>query len=136
MGFSVVGPGAAAAQLEGSKVFAKRFMERHGIRTARLYGVFENSSEARKALDDVAWPVVIKADGLCAGKGVLVAKNLDEAERFIVRAMDEREFGDGGRRILLEEGLAGEELSYIVLTDGERVLPFAPTRDHLSLIHI
>ena len=130
VGFSVVGPGAAAAQLEGSKVFAKRFMERHGIRTARLYGVFENSSEARKALDDVAWPVVIKADGLCAGKGVLVAKNLDEAERFIVRAMDEREFGDGGRRILLEEGLAGEELSYIVLTDGERVLPFVPTRDH------
>jgi phosphoribosylamine--glycine ligase len=130
LGFSSVGPGAAGAQLEGSKVFAKRFMERHGIQTARLYGVFENSSEARRALDDVAWPVVIKADGLCAGKGVLVAKNRDEAERFIVRSMDEREFGDGGRRILLEEGLAGEELSYIALTDGERVLPFVPTRDH------
>ena len=130
LGFSSVGPGAAGARLEGSKVFAKRFMERHRIQTARLYGVFENSSEARRALDDVAWPVVIKADGLCAGKGVLVAKNRDEAERFIVRAMDEREFGDGGRRILLEEGLEGEELSYIALTDGERVLPFVPTRDH------
>jgi phosphoribosylamine--glycine ligase len=130
LGFSAVGPGAAAAQLEGSKVFAKRFMDRHGIRTARLYGVFENSSEARKALKDVAWPVVIKADGLCAGKGVLVTNDRYEAERFIVRAIDEGEFGDGGRKILLEEGLKGDELSYIVLTDGERVLPFVPTRDH------
>jgi phosphoribosylamine--glycine ligase len=130
LGFSVVGPGTAAARLEGSKVFSKRFMERHGIRTARLYGVFKNSSEARRALDDVAWPVVIKADGLCAGKGVLVTNERDEAERFIVRAMDKAEFGGGGRTILMEEGLKGDELSYIVLTDGERVLPFVPTRDH------
>jgi phosphoribosylamine--glycine ligase len=130
LAFSVVGPGATGAQLEGSKVFAKRFMERHGIQTAHFYGVFESSFEARRALDDVAWPVVIKADGLCAGKGVLVTSDRDEAERFIVRALDKREFGDGGRKILLEEGLRGEELSYIVLTDGVRVLPFVATRDH------
>jgi phosphoribosylamine---glycine ligase len=130
LGFAVVGPGAIGAQLEGSKVFAKRFLERHGIPTARVYGVFEKSSAARAALDDVVWPVVIKADGLCAGKGVLVTRDRDEAEKFIVRAMDDGDFGDGGRTILLEEGLTGEELSYIVLTDGQRVIPFVPTRDH------
>ncbi|MGC1688217.1 MAG: phosphoribosylamine--glycine ligase, partial [Candidatus Acidiferrales bacterium] len=130
LGFPVVGPGALGAQLEGSKIFAKRFMERQGIQTARVYGTFEDSAQARRALDEVSWPIVIKADGLCAGKGVLVTSDRTEAERFIDRSMDEREFGVGGRRILLEEGLTGEELSYIVLTDGETVLPFVPTRDH------
>ena len=130
LGFPVVGPGGLGAQLEGSKIFAKRFMERQGIQTARVYGVFEDSVEARRALDEVSWPIVIKADGLCAGKGVLVTSDRTEAERFIVRSMDNREFGEGGSKILLEEGLKGEELSYIVLTDGERVLPFVPTRDH------
>ncbi|MGA8266187.1 MAG: phosphoribosylamine--glycine ligase, partial [Candidatus Acidiferrales bacterium] len=130
MGFAVVGPGETGAQFEGSKIFAKNFMERNGIPTARVYGTFESSSDARKALDKVAWPVVIKADGLCAGKGVLVTDDRGEAERFITRAIDDREFGDGGRKILLEEGLTGEELSYIVLTDGQRLLPFVPTRDH------
>ncbi len=129
-GFAVVGPGADGARLEGSKVFAKRFMERQGIPTARVYGVFDNSAAARSALDFVSWPVVIKADGLCAGKGVLVTHSRDEAEGFIVRSMDEGAFGEGGRRILLEEGLKGEELSYIVLRDGQRVMPFVPTRDH------
>jgi phosphoribosylamine--glycine ligase len=105
-------------------------MERHGISTARVYGVFESSAEARRALEGVTWPVVIKADGLCAGKAVLVASNREEAEAFVVRAIDKGEFGEGGRRILLEEGLKGKELSYIVLTDGERVMRFVPTRDH------
>jgi phosphoribosylamine---glycine ligase len=134
LGFAVVGPGALGAQLEGSKTFAKRFMERQGIQTARVYGVFEDSVEARRALAEVSWPIVIKADGLCAGKGVLVTSDRGEAERFIVRSMEKGEFGEGGRKILLEEGLTGEELSYIVLTDGERVLPFVPTRDHKRLL--
>src|ERR1700683_1842203 len=134
LGFAVVGPGALGAQLEGSKTFAKLFMERQGIQTARVYGVFEDSVEARRALAEVSWPIVIKADGLCAGKGVLVTSDRGEAERFIVRSMEKGEFGEGGRKILLEEGLTGEELSYIVLTDGERVLPFVPTRDHKRLL--
>jgi len=129
-GIAVVGPGAAGAQLEGSKVYAKRFMQRHGIPTARMYGVFEQSSDAFRALADVAWPVVIKADGLCAGKGVLVAANPEEARAFIDRSLDDGGLGDGGRRVILEEALSGQELSYIVLTDGETVVPFVPTRDH------
>jgi phosphoribosylamine--glycine ligase len=129
-GFSVVGPGRDAAQLEGSKVYAKEFLARHSIPTAKMYGVFEDVAAARKMLDRVDWPLVIKADGLCAGKGVLVTSSRVEAEEFIERAMVRGEFGEAGRRILLEEGLTGHELSYIVLTDGKRVIPMAPARDY------
>lgn len=130
LGFAVVGPGREAARLEGSKVFAKEFLARHAIPTAKMYGVFNSASEAKAGLDGVQWPVVIKADGLCAGKGVLVTSSLAEAEEFIDRAMVRGEFGEAGRRILLEEGLLGQELSYIVLTDGTRVIPMAPARDY------
>jgi phosphoribosylamine---glycine ligase len=129
-GFAVVGPGRAAARLEGSKIYAKEFLARHRIPTAKTYGVFEEADEAKAALGNVSWPVVIKADGLCAGKGVLVTSSREEAEAFIERALVRREFGDAGRKILLEEGLQGQELSYIVLTDGSRVIPMAPTRDY------
>ena len=129
-GFAVVGPGREAAQLEGSKVYAKEFLSRHAIPTAKMYGVFESAAEAKAALGSVRWPVVIKADGLCAGKGVLVTALRAEAEEFIDRAMVRGEFGDAGRKILLEEGLRGQELSYIVLTDGTRVIPMAPARDY------
>ena len=129
-GFAVVGPGKEAAQLEGSKVYAKEFLARHEIPTAKLYGVFEDVAAAKAALDCVAWPLVIKADGLCAGKGVLVTSSHSEAEEFLERAMIRGEFGDAGRRILLEEGLVGQELSHIVLTDGKRVIPMAPARDY------
>ncbi|MGB9403323.1 MAG: phosphoribosylamine--glycine ligase [Candidatus Acidiferrales bacterium] len=129
-GQSVLGPGKSAAQLEGSKVFAKEFMQRHGIPTARPYGVFESIADARAALASVRWPVVIKADGLCAGKGVLVAGSCEEAERFLERLMSGSEFGEAGQRVLLEEGLTGAELSYIVLIDGAKVIRFAPARDH------
>jgi phosphoribosylamine---glycine ligase len=128
--FAVVGPGKEGAELEGSKVFTKRFMEQNGIPTARLYGVYEDAGAARSALDQVTWPVVIKADGLCAGKGVLVTSLREEADKFIARLMNKREMGDGGLRIIMEEVLTGDELSYIVLTDGQRVIPFAPARDH------
>lgn len=129
-GLAILGPGRAAAQLEGSKIFAKQFMERHGIPTAGVRGIFESATEARAAVSPGPWPVVIKADGLCAGKGVLVASNAREAGEFIERVMVKREFGDAGARVLAEEGLAGQELSYIVLTDGENFISLAPTRDH------
>lgn len=129
-GFAVVGPGREAARLEGSKVYAKEFLARHSIPTAKMYGVVEDVAAARDMLDHVGWPLVIKADGLCAGKGVLVTSSRAEAEEFIERAMVRGEFGDAGRRILLEEGLMGQELSYIVLTDGKRVISMAPARDY------
>jgi phosphoribosylamine---glycine ligase len=129
-GFAVVGPGRVAAQLEGSKVYAKEFLARHAIPSAKMYGVFDDIAAARAALERVGWPLVIKADGLCAGKGVLVTSSRAEAEQFLERAMVHGEFGDAGRKILLEEGLIGQELSYIVLTDGKRVIPMAPARDY------
>src|SRR5712692_9289232 len=129
-GRRVLGPSQQAAELEGSKVFAKQFMGRHHIPTASVYGVYDSPGDAYSALCAVDWPVVIKADGLCAGKGVLVTASPDEATAFIERLMEKHEFGAGGDRVLLEETLEGEELSYIVLTDGERAAPLAPARDH------
>jgi len=129
-GLRVIGPSKAAAQLEGSKVFAKQFMERHGIPTAPLYFIHDSAPSAYGALCAVDWPCVIKADGLAAGKGVLVAPDPDTATAFIERLMEKREFGDAGNKVVMEEALEGEELSYIVLTDGQTVVPMVPTRDH------
>jgi phosphoribosylamine---glycine ligase len=129
-GLTLLGPDQQAAQLESSKVFSKEFMLRHAIPTAEVYDVCDSSVEAHTALDHVDWPLVIKADGLCAGKGVLVTSSHDEASSFLTRLMERAEFGDAGRRVLLEEGLAGDELSYIILTDGKDYIPMAPARDH------
>jgi phosphoribosylamine---glycine ligase len=129
-GLSLLGPSRAAAQLEGSKVFAKEFMARHSIPTAPTYGVFDSAADAYTSLCEVDWPVVIKADGLCGGKGVLVTSSPDEATDFIERLMEKREFGDAGKRVIVEEGLVGREISYIVLTDGESFVALAPTHDY------
>ena len=129
-GMRLVGPSRRDARLEGSKIYAKEFMTRYEIPTPTLYGDFESPLEAIRALDAVDWPVVIKADGLCAGKGVLVAETRAEAESFIRRVMQKHELGPGGSRLLFEHALKGEELSYIVLTDGRSFIPMAPTRDH------
>ena len=129
-GWAIVGPSKQAAQLEGSKIFAKEFLQRHNIPTARMYGASESAREADDALKDVDWPMVIKADGLCAGKGVLVAQDFDEAHDFIERVMEKNELGAGGKRVLLEESLEGDELSFIVVTDGKAYSPLVPTRDH------
>jgi phosphoribosylamine---glycine ligase len=126
----VVGPTKQAAQLEGSKVFAKEFLQRHNIPTAAMYGVYASPGDAYSALCAVDWPVVIKADGLCAGKGVLLAPHPDAATEFIERAMEKHELGEGGKRVLLEEVLEGEELSFILLTDGNCSAALVPTRDH------
>lgn len=129
-GMKIVGPARAAAQLEGSKIFAKQFMLRHGIPTASVHRIFDSVAEACSAIGKVNGPVVIKADGLCAGKGVLVTSSPEEAKEFLERLMHQHEFGKSGNRVLIEEALEGEELSYIILTDGESVLPLAPSRDH------
>jgi phosphoribosylamine--glycine ligase len=127
---AVVGPSQIAAQLEGSKIFSKQFLARHSIPTAEMYGEFASPDEAHAALANVRYPVVVKADGLCAGKGVLLAQNESEARDFITRAMLIQEFGVGGKRIMLEETLEGEELSFIIVTDGEKYAVLPPTRDH------
>jgi phosphoribosylamine--glycine ligase len=128
--WAVVGPDKKAARLEGSKIFAKEFLQRHNIPTAEIYGAHDSAGAAYGALCAVDWPVVIKADGLCAGKGVFVAPNPDAATDFIERVMEKNELGDGGKRVMLEEALEGEELSFILLTDGTRYAALAPTRDH------
>ncbi len=118
-GLAILGPSQKAAQLEGSKVFAKKFMERFKIPTASTYGIFGSPIDAYTSLCSVDWPLVVKADGLCAGKGVLVTSSPDEAAAFIDRLMEKNEFGDAGKHVLLEEGLTGRELSYIILMDGK-----------------
>jgi phosphoribosylamine--glycine ligase len=131
-GLGIIGPSKAAACLEGSKIFAKEFMRRHGIPTAR-FEVAENYEEAVKALARFPLPVVVKADGLAAGKGVVVAHNLGEAEQALGDFMLRKTLGSAGERVAIEECLTGEETSFIVLTDGRSILPLAPTQDHKAL---
>ncbi|MGH9787166.1 MAG: phosphoribosylamine--glycine ligase, partial [Candidatus Acidiferrales bacterium] len=128
-GLAIVGPTKAAAELEGSKVFAKQFMQRHGIPTGG-FTVCADHGDAYSALCAVEWPVVIKADGLAAGKGVRIAETPDEATAIVEAFMEKLELGPAGERIVLEEYLEGEELSFIILTDGKNYVPLAPTRDH------
>ena len=126
----IVGPSRQAAQLEGSKIFSKEFLLRHKIPTAKMVGAYDSPRDAQAALSAVDWPLVIKADGLCAGKGVVLTADAAEAREFLESAMEKNELGPGGRRVLLEETLEGDELSFIILTDGERYAPMVPTRDH------
>jgi phosphoribosylamine--glycine ligase len=126
----IIGPTKKAAQLEGSKVFAKDFLIRNNIPTARSYGVFDSAKSVAKVIEGLSYPIVLKADGLCAGKGVLVAKSKVEALDFVGRVLESREFGVGGDKLLVEEALCGSELSFIVLTDGRDYVAMVPTRDH------
>lgn len=128
--WAIVGPSQQAAQLEGSKIFSKEFLLRHNIPTAKMYGAYDSPQNAYAALKGVDWPLVIKADGLCAGKGVVLAPDAEAAIQFLEFAMEKNELGPGGRRVLLEETLEGDELSFIILTDAERYAPMVPTRDH------
>ncbi|MDZ7638837.1 MAG: phosphoribosylamine--glycine ligase [Bryobacterales bacterium] len=131
-GIPVVGPSAAAASIEGSKIFSKRLMEKAGIATARFL-VAEGPAEALRILDDFPIPVVLKADGLAAGKGVIIAHSYEEARAAIAELMESRTLGDAGTRIVIEEFLTGEEVSFIVLTDGISVVPFPPAQDHKAI---
>jgi phosphoribosylamine--glycine ligase len=131
-GLKVFGPTKEAAQLESSKDFAKAFMERHGIPTAR-YQSFSSANEAHAFVAAHGAPIVIKADGLAAGKGVVVAMTLEEAHAAVDHMLSDNRFGDAGARIVIEEFLAGEEASFIVMCDGKNVLPLATSQDHKRL---
>jgi phosphoribosylamine--glycine ligase len=126
-GLRILGPGAEAARLEGSKAFAKRVMAEAGVPTA-AFGVHDDLESALAALP--AGPVVVKADGLAAGKGVVVAADRAEAEAAVREMLGARRFGEAGARVVLEERLSGEEVSVIALCDGERAVCFPPAQDH------
>lgn len=128
-GLAIFGPTAAAAQLEGSKAFAKDFLARHAIPTAE-YQNFTEVEPALAYLREKGAPIVIKADGLAAGKGVIVAMTLSEAEEAVRDMLSGNAFGDAGARVVIEEFLEGEEASFIVMVDGEHVLPMATSQDH------
>jgi phosphoribosylamine--glycine ligase len=128
-GLAIFGPTAAAAQLEGSKAFAKDFLARHAIPTAE-YQNFTEVEPALTYLREKGAPIVIKADGLAAGKGVIVAMTLSEAEEAVRDMLSGNAFGDAGARVVIEEFLDGEEASFIVMVDGEHVLPMATSQDH------
>ncbi len=128
-GLRVFGPRQAAAQLEGSKAFAKAFMERHGIPTAH-YAVFADLKQALNYLESHPAPIVIKADGLAAGKGVIVATTDAQARAAVTDMLSGNAFGEAGSRVVIEEFLDGEEASFIVMVDGEHVLPMATSQDH------
>lgn len=129
LGLPCFGPSAAAAQLEGSKAFTKDFLARHDIPTAD-YQNFTDLEAALKYIREQGAPIVIKADGLAAGKGVIVAMTLDEAELAATDMLTGNKFGDAGARIVVEEFLDGEEASFIVITDGNNILSMATSQDH------
>ncbi len=131
-GLRIFGPTRAAAQLESSKDFAKTFMARHGIPTAR-YASFERAKEAKAYVEREGAPIVVKADGLAAGKGVVVAVTRAEANAAIDAMLTQRSFGAAGARVVIEECLEGEEASFIVMCDGEHVLSLATSQDHKRL---
>ena len=128
-GLPVFGPTAAAAQLEGSKAYAKDFLARHGIPTA-FYSVFTEVGPALAYIREKGAPIVVKADGLAAGKGVIVAMSLAEAEAAVTDMLAGNAFGEAGARVVVEEFLAGEEASFISMVDGRTALPMATSQDH------
>ena len=125
----IFGPSAATAQLEGSKAFAKQFMHQHGIPTGD-YAVFTDYQEAENYISSKSFPLVIKADGLAAGKGVVIATKLDEALQCAKHMLSGSSFGEAGHRIVVEEFIQGEEASFICMVDGEHVLALASSQDH------
>ena len=128
-GLRCFGPRADCAQLEGSKAFTKEFLKRHNIPTA-AYGTFTDVNQAMTYLDKVGAPIVVKADGLAAGKGVILAKTVDEAKSAVQDMLQGNQFGEAGNRVVIEEFLTGEEASFIVIVDGTDVLPLASSQDH------
>ncbi|MCZ6777344.1 MAG: phosphoribosylamine--glycine ligase [Acidobacteriota bacterium] len=130
-GLRIFGPSQKAAEIEGSKIFSKQFMLRHKIPTGE-FQVFESDAQALKYIKskETIFPVVIKADGLAAGKGVIIAKDRKQAQKAIELMMVEKKFGSAGQRVIVEEFLQGRETSFFVLSDGSRVLPMVTCQDH------
>lgn len=129
----IFGPNQSAAKLEESKVFAKKLMAKYAIPTAD-FQVFDEASLAKKYVEKIGAPCVVKADGLAAGKGVVVAKTIEEAHIAISSMMEERIFGDAGNRIIIEECLEGQEASILVLTDSKEIIPLVSSQDHKRLL--
>ena len=132
-GLKIFGPTRAAAQLESSKDFAKAFMKRHGIPTAD-YETFSDAAAAHAYIDARGAPIVVKADGLAAGKGVVVATDLDQAHAAVDMMLTEGGMGQAGARVVIEDFLEGEEASFIVMVDGRNILPLASSQDHKRLL--
>lgn len=132
-GLRIFGPTREAAQLESSKDFAKAFMKRHGVPTAD-YETFTDAEAAHAYISKKGAPIVIKADGLAAGKGVIVAMTEDESHKAVDEMLEDNRFGAAGARVVIEDFLAGEEASFIVMVDGEHVLPMASSQDHKRLL--
>ena len=132
-GIRCFGPRQAAAQIESSKVFAKDFMARHHIPTAR-YATFNELDDALAHLDRVDYPVVIKASGLAAGKGVVLPETTDEAEHTLRSIMVDKTFGNAGLEVVIEERLSGPEVSLMAFTDGTNIIPMLPAQDHKRLL--
>ena len=128
-GWPAFGPTAAASQLESSKSFAKEFLQRHHIPTA-AFAICDSIDQVRSALSHFHAPIVVKADGLAAGKGVVITKSKDEAASVALEMLSGRMVGDAGARVVLEECLKGDELSFLVFSDGERVVPLVAAQDH------
>src|ERR1700691_1277849 len=128
-GLRVFGPTKAAAQLESSKSFAKEFLQRHRIPTA-AYAICDSIEEVRAALAHFHAPLVVKADGLAAGKGVVIAASKEEAADVAAQMLNGKMVGEAGTRVVLEECLTGDEVSFLVLSDGERVAPLVVAQDH------
>ncbi|MGZ8834079.1 MAG: phosphoribosylamine--glycine ligase, partial [Thermoanaerobaculia bacterium] len=128
-GLAIFGPTRLAAELEGSKVFSKDFMHKYKIPTAEAIAC-SSVDEAKAALKKIKFPAVLKADGLAAGKGVVVAQSQKEADEFLRAVFEEKRFGNAANRILVEEFLTGEEVSFMVITDGKKFLPLAPAKDY------
>jgi phosphoribosylamine--glycine ligase len=128
-GLRIFGPDKRAAVLEGSKVFAKRLMRKHKIPTG-FFQTFYRAEDAKRYIRDLGAPVVVKADGLAAGKGVIVCRSVEDAVDSVKRIMEDRVFGDAGEKVVIEECLVGTEASFMALTDGETVIPLAASQDH------
>ena len=128
-GLKIFGPTAEAAQLEGSKAFSKKIMSAAGVPTA-AFQIFDNVNEAKRFIIDREPPFVIKADGLASGKGVLIANSAEEGVQVVNQMIQNRLFGDSGKLVVIEEFFKGDELSILLLTDGEKILPLASSQDH------
>jgi len=131
-GLLIFGANKKAAEIEGSKAFAKEMMKKYHIPTA-FYEIFDDRNEAVKYIRKQGAPIVVKADGLAAGKGVIVCKTIEEAIQSVDKIMVERVFGEAGTRVVVEEYLIGEEASYIAFTDGKTILPMASSQDHKAI---
>lgn len=129
---TIFGPNAKASQIEGSKVFAKDILRKYDIPTAE-YEVFNSAEAALDYFKSCNYPIVVKAEGLAGGKGVVIATNVQEAEEAVEKIMEDRVYGDAGERIVVEDFLKGEEVSFLGLTDGENIVPLAPAQDHKAV---